>query len=1208
MARPHDRHLDSDELDALIRSQAPGVADTVLSEQALREARLHIESCPDCERKVQMHRSVQNEISRQVAAKRSAPGPNCLDESEWERLAAGLFGKSETKEHMKHASQCEHCGPLLKAAVRGLSDQATADEEVVLASLSSARPDWQARMARTLKKEGAPRREVTSSFWSNLLQWPSPMFAVAALAVLIVGVWIGARMWRGPSTERLLAQAYTERRSIDVRIPGAKYAPSHVERGRSGSNFDKPQALLKAEELISESLAKNPNDPVMLDAKGRADLLDGNYDDAIKALERALETAPDDPTLLTDLGSAYYVRAQSADRPIDFGNAVESFGKALVRNPDYPIALFNRAIACEQIFLYAQAVDDWEHYLRLDPQGDWAEEARRRLASLQQKIKQHDKSMSEPLLKPENIAKQNADIADTRTSFNQRVEDYLTVATNEWLPNAYPVANSASTNVADYRFALQVLAEVSSKENSDHWLADVLAGASAPGFTRAVEHLALATKADDAGDNVSALAHAREAERLFSSGGNFAGSARARVESVFAAHDARDAKSCLEASAREQGKLKDRSYRWVTIQFHIEEGTCFSLAGNLGETRRLYQLASEEAKSSRYPVIYLRTQDHLSSLDSEDGHLAEGWSRTRQCLSLFWTGPYPPMRGYNLYFNLYEFARVSSQPHLQLAVWHNGVALADSFTDYVLSAMAHSLLANAEVAVGQPRSAEGEFQRSSELFAQAPQIKSTRVAHIEAESRLAEVETTEGKPQLAAARLRPYAPEVAELSNNFLGILYETALGGAEATSGNVSQAETALSSALRLSELHLGSIHDDRSATEWAERTADTYRNFAQLRLLQGDAQTALEIWEWYRGEALRAGKVGSAPGLSEASNAPAPQLVAERLPLLTDSTVLSYALLPRGLAIWIYDDRGIFAHWAESNPSTISQIVDRFRGQCANPRSDIDGLRRNSRWLYDVLIAPIESHLSADRTLIVELDDAISGLPFEALLDPQDRYIGDRYTIVSSLGLYYQSGRRQTPLRADAHALIVVVSKSSSGEYAGEPLPDAVAEGEMVAGDFKGADLITESGATTDAVLAKLSSAAVFHFAGHAVSSPIQSGLLLADRLLTPDSLGKRSLGQMQLAVFSACNTQNGSSGGAGSADSLVRVFLRAGAARVIASRWKVDSAVTRDFMDLFYRAVLTGKTVPEAMHQARSTVHYRMGLAHPYYWSAFAAFGAI
>jgi len=67
LTRPFDRHLDSDELDALVSSQAIGVPSSgQLSEGAVREAQRHVDSCKDCQRKVQMHKSVQSEILRRL--------------------------------------------------------------------------------------------------------------------------------------------------------------------------------------------------------------------------------------------------------------------------------------------------------------------------------------------------------------------------------------------------------------------------------------------------------------------------------------------------------------------------------------------------------------------------------------------------------------------------------------------------------------------------------------------------------------------------------------------------------------------------------------------------------------------------------------------------------------------------------------------------------------------------------------------------------------------------------------------------------------------------------------------------------------------------------------------------------------------------------------------------------------------------------------
>jgi CHAT domain-containing protein len=143
---------------------------------------------------------------------------------------------------------------------------------------------------------------------------------------------------------------------------------------------------------------------------------------------------------------------------------------------------------------------------------------------------------------------------------------------------------------------------------------------------------------------------------------------------------------------------------------------------------------------------------------------------------------------------------------------------------------------------------------------------------------------------------------------------------------------------------------------------------------------------------------------------------------------------------------------------------------------------------------------------------------------------------------------------------------------------------------------------------VLTQLPAASVFHFAGHAVSSPQQTGLLLSDAVLTAPLLEKISMSGMQLAVFSACDTQDSSTGSVSGTDSLVRVFLRAGVGQVVATRWNVDSGAARQFVELFYRALLTGSTVSESIHQAQSGLRSRPGMAHPYYWSAFTAFGAV
>ena len=463
---------------------------------------------------------------------------------------------------------------------------------------------------------------------------------------------------------------------------------------------------------------------------------------------------------------------------------------------------------------------------------------------------------------------------------------------------------------------------------------------------------------------------------------------------------------------------------------------------------------------------------------------------------------------------------------------------------------------------------------------------------MEAETRLGQVETAEGKPGQSLSRLQELEPEISKLSDDFLQIMFYTTLGQAESSVGEYNEADSALHSAVRLAEFELRSVSDEASRLKWSEQTSNTYRNFAQIRLRRGDPQGALEIWEAYRGAEQRASE-----GRNHATEEP--HEVSTRLQGLTNETIVSYALLPDGIATWVYDNRGVFAHWTEGKPSRIELDAQRFHRLCSDPYSDESDVRQYSRAFYDLLIAPIEQHLSSDRILVVELDDALTGLPFEALLDGQSHYFGDRGPIVSSLGIYYRPDWR-VPVRitSETEALIAAVPVSDAVDIPSLlPLPDAIPEAEMVAHGFSTARLMSGSQATTNAMISELADASVLHFAGHTVSSQQHSGLLLSDGLLDASSLKKTSLARMQLAVFSACDTQDGSTGRVYDVDSLVRVFLRAGVPHVVASRWNVDSVATRQFMNLFYRALLGGSSVAASIHQAQVGLRSTSGMAHPY-----------
>src|SRR5579871_5182426 len=202
---------------------------------------------------------------------------------------------------------------------------------------------------------------------------------VAAAACLFVTMpWFG----EAATTQRLLAEAYHEQRTSDLRLAGAAYVAVFVERGSSASSSP---LLLKAEARLAADLKSKPNAPEFLRLWGEAEMMAGRAPEAVASLEKARAALPQDPRILADLGAAYTLRAGREQQPTEYSPALECLNRSLRLRPCRPEVMFNRALVLEKAQRADQALKAWEDYLRVDPRGEWATEARRRLAELKSK-------------------------------------------------------------------------------------------------------------------------------------------------------------------------------------------------------------------------------------------------------------------------------------------------------------------------------------------------------------------------------------------------------------------------------------------------------------------------------------------------------------------------------------------------------------------------------------------------------------------------------------------------------------------------------------------------------------------------------------------------------------------------------------------------------------------------------------------------------
>jgi CHAT domain-containing protein/predicted negative regulator of RcsB-dependent stress response len=96
-------------------------------------------------------------------------------------------------------------------------------------------------------------------------------------------------------------------------------------------------------------------------------------------------------------------------------------------------------------------------------------------------------------------------------------------------------------------------------------------------------------------------------------------------------------------------------------------------------------------------------------------------------------------------------------------------------------------------------------------------------------------------------------------------------------------------------------------------------------------------------------------------------------------------------------------------------------------------------------------------------------------------------------------------------------------------------------------------------------------------------------------------------ELVVLSACETAVGKDIRGEGLIALTRGFMYAGAARVLASLWKVEDAATAEMMKLFYQHLLQDKMSPAAaLRQAQIAMWQKEPTKAPYNWAAFVLQG--
>ena len=253
----------------------------------------------------------------------------------------------------------------------------------------------------------------------------------------------------------------------------------------------------------------------------------------------------------------------------------------------------------------------------------------------------------------------------------------------------------------------------------------------------------------------------------------------------------------------------------------------------------------------------------------------------------------------------------------------------------------------------------------------------------------------------------------------------------------------------------------------------------------------------------------------------------------------------------------------------------------------------------LHAQVWAPVQPLLGGRRRVVLLPHRELHDMPFAALHDGQAWLVQTHELLRAPSAAVWLALQSRAALRRD-RALVLGVG--------GAGLPQVATEAEAVAAALGGAVQVRlDEAATLAAMAAEAGDADLLHLACHGqfrADNPDFSYLELADGRLTLHEVTQLRL-RASLVVLSACETGASRLAPGDELLGLVRAFLLAGAARVLATQWVVDDAATAALVARIYRALAAGAAPARALQQAQAEAA-GAGL-HPGLWAAFALHGA-
>lgn len=1115
-----------------------------------------------------------------------------------------------------------------------LNERDRSDFEKTLENIRERRE--KVAIAVLLKEKAVEKMAVAenvSIFDSIRAFFRQPAF-VGGLAILLIAIAAGFYFLLIPKTNELadLKAIYTTERPTETRISGFDYAPLVTTRGVAE---EREAARLRRIELTLIERTETSPSAVSFHSLGVFYLTQQKFAQAIEALERSLKIEPKNAQALNDLGSTFFEKARAEADEFRFktlSTALENFSKATAADPQLLAALFNKALCLQELRLNNEARESWREYLTLDPNSGWADEARKNLGKI-------DEGSGSSKTKEDAVAdviaayKSNDEATALKIASQTRE-----MVTGAWLPDQLTrklldaKIRGDDAEASDAIGALKFIGELERSRNVDFFVSEM---ADFYATTTNAERLLIAKDGVTAGFAQINSRKLEEAKQSFTTGRDGFAAAGDRWNSLIAdlwlAHALSDLSKVAESDIilNRLTEIAERNnYKWLLLVTGDWVANNQLLRGEIGRStaRNIKNLDLAEQIGD----AAMRTKLSLALADSYET-VGEVERAARFLGRLNAIEPLYIRSGVRAWQRNFYSSKMAAKLGLLNAAGH--------FAQESLSDVRNSPLKKSQavddtlrhlVALNRQR---GDFATALNYAAESQKLagetddlvfraKLMRYAM----SQVGDLQREMGDHDAAisayneATRLRSDDAEVQidtyEIEKGKLLSLFAL---------GRNDEAATQLARTLELSESLRSKILDESSRLMFFNAEQSVYEAAITDALARNDPVGALDLTETSRARNLLDfvhGEAAIDKLEDEFRTVSRPAKVSEiQSSIPANVQIVEYLMLTDKLVIWCLDKDKTEIVVTGTKAAEVEELAGEFLNESISSRSITEQGQAVSNELFKILIEPVLPILDAKKQLVVVPDKMLNKIPFVALRSAATgRYLIEDFTMSYSPSVNVFV--RMSEIAASRSNTVDKIAAIGNPRFDREKnpkikdLPAASDEARKIAGMYPSNDLIVDDQATKTAVLAKLNSSQIFHFAGHYVANPASlpnSRLVLADAGDESDlrlsELAKQKLKSAKFVVLSACDTNAEQIFAGEGATGIAQTFLAIGAPLVVAGNWKVDSDSTRDLMVAFHaNRQKRSFNIAEALRQAQlGMMRNGDGSVRPaYFWAAFSAVG--